>query len=147
MSYTQILYQIVFSTKGRVPCLIKSNRDTLFKYITGIIQQKNCFLYIINGVEDHIHILMDLHPGVCLADIVKEIKVSSSLFIKENNLFPQFKGWNTGYGAFTYSIREKKILINYILNQESHHHKTSSTEEMVCLLKEHEVDFKVEYLP
>ncbi|MCB0741409.1 MAG: transposase, partial [Chitinophagaceae bacterium] len=55
-TYTQILYQIVFSTKYRKPVLLKENRDKLFQYIAGILKNKNCFLYRINGVEDHLHI-------------------------------------------------------------------------------------------
>ena len=89
-TYTQILYQIVFSTKYREPLLNKSNREELFKYIWGVLKNKNCHLYRINGVEDHLHIVTHLHPSVSLASLVKDIKVSSSIYIKENNLFISF---------------------------------------------------------
>ena len=100
-TYTQILYQIIFSTKYREPVMIKANRVELFKYITGILENKKCKLYQINGVEDHLHILTHIHPSVSLSDLVKDIKVASSIFIKEKKLFPGFIGWQVGYGAFT----------------------------------------------
>ena len=145
-TYTQILYQIVFSTKYREPILIKPNREALFKYIWGVIKNKNCHLYRIYGVEDHIHILTHLHPAVSLASLVKDIKVSSSLYIKEHQLFNGFTNWQSGYGAFTYSIKEKNRVINYIKNQEEHHRKKTFREEYIDLLKEHGVDFDEKYL-
>lgn len=95
-TYTQILYQIVFSTKNRERTLIKSNRDELFKYIVGICENKNCHLYRINGVEDHLHIITHIHPSLSLSSLVKDIKLASSEYIKKNNLFPQFSGWQSG---------------------------------------------------
>jgi REP element-mobilizing transposase RayT len=80
-TYTQLLYQIVFSTKERNPVLAKPNRARLFRYISGILKNKNCHVYIINGVEDHIHILTHIHQSIAIADLVKDIKVASNLFI------------------------------------------------------------------
>ena len=124
-AYTQILYQIVFATRGSERALAPNNRHQLFKYICGILQNKKCHLYRINGVDDHIHILTHLHPTVALSDLVKGIKVASSDFIKENNLFDNFNAWQEGYGAFTYSISAKDNLIEYIKNQAEHHKKFS----------------------
>lgn len=145
-TYTQILYQIVFSTKDRVPALKKQGREDLFKYIWGILKNKKCHLYQINGVEDHIHILTHIHPTVALSDIVKDIKIASSLHIKENKIFPNFPGWQNGYGAFTYSLKEKERLINYVKNQEEHHKKITFREEYISLLKEFEINFYEKYL-
>ncbi len=145
-TYTQILYQIVFSTKNRERTLISAHRKELFKYIWGILQNKKCHLYQMNGVEDHIHILTHLHPSVALSDLIKDIKLASSKFIKEQNIFPDFKGWQDGYGAFTYSIDRKDILINYIKNQEEHHRVKSFREEYTELLKEHGIEFEEKYL-
>ena len=145
-TFTQILYQIVFSTKNRIPALSKESRPTLFKYISGIISNKKCHLYRINGVEDHIHILTHVHPTQSLADLVKDIKVASTIYIKENNLFKNFNGWQEGYGAFTYSIKEKDKLIEYIKNQEEHHKQFDFRGEYVQLLKDHEIEFDEKYL-
>ena len=145
-TYTQILYQIVFGTKYREKVLLKDGRDELFKYITGLIKNKNCHLYIINGVEDHIHIVTHLHPTVSLSSLVKDIKLASSIYIKENNLFKDFINWQEGYGAFTYSSKEKDRLIEYVKNQEEHHRKKSFREEYVKLLGEHGIEFDEKYL-
>jgi putative transposase len=145
-TYTQILYQIVFGTKYRAPVLIASGRPELFRYIGGILKNKKCHVYQINGVEDHLHILTYLHPSVALSDLVKDIKLASSQFIKERQLFPDFAGWQAGYGAFTYSIDCKSILVNYIKNQEQHHRKTTFREEYIDLLREHSIDFDEKYL-
>lgn len=144
-TYTQIIYQIVFSTKNRAPALQEKNRDKLFKYIWGILKKKNCHLYRINGVEDHLHIVTHIHPSVALSSLVKDIKLASNSFIKEKNLFPLFKGWQKGYGAFTYSINEKDRLIEYVKNQQEHHKMVSFKGEYRTLLEEHVVDFDKKY--
>jgi putative transposase len=146
-TYTQILYQIVFTTKNRNPVMNTDNRKELYKYIWGILQNKKCHLYQINGVEDHLHILTHIHPSVAISDLVKDIKIASSKYIKENDLFPDFPGWQEGYGAFTYSIEAKENLIHYIKNQEEHHTKTTFREEYIALLKEHNIEFDEKYLP
>jgi len=145
-TYTQILYQIVFSTKNRKPVLLKENREKLYKDIWGILKNKNCHLYRINGLEDHLHIVTHLHPLISLSNLVKDIKLGSSSYIKENQLFPDFDGWQEGYAAFTYTIKEKEGLIRYVQNQEKHHKKMTFKEELVTLLKEHNVEFDERYL-
>jgi REP element-mobilizing transposase RayT len=145
-TYTQILYQIVFSTKNRKPVLLKENREKLYKDIWGILKNKNCHLYRINGVEDHLHIITHLHPSISLSNLVKDIKLGCSSYMKENQLFPDFDGWQEGYAAFTYTINEKEGLIRYVQNQEEHHKKMTFKEELVVLLKEHNVEFDERYL-
>ncbi|MBA4411599.1 MAG: IS200/IS605 family transposase [Bacteroidota bacterium] len=145
-TYTQILYQIVFSTKNREATLLKENREQLFRYIWGILKNKKCTLYQINGIEDHLHIATHLHPSVSLSSLVKDIKVSSSVWIKEQKIFPDFTFWQEGYGAFTYSIKEKPVLVNYIKKQESHHHVKTFREEFIELLNEHGIEFDEKYL-
>ena len=145
-TYTQILYQIVFSTKERQPVLHKENRPELFKYMWGVLKNNNCHLYRINGVEDHIHIITHLHPSVALADLIKDLKISSSGNIKEKGLFNNFSGWQSGYGAFTYAIKEKDRLIEYVINQEEHHKTVSFREEYINLLNEHNIEFDEKYL-
>lgn len=146
-TYTQIIYQIVIGTKFREKVLTKNNREELFKFINGILKNKQCVLYQVNGVEDHIHIVTHIHPTVALASLVKDIKLACSLYIKENNLFPNFKGWQDGYGAFTYSLKEKDRLIAYVQNQEEHHKHKSFMQEYKKLLIKHNISFEEKYLP
>ena len=145
-TYTQILYQIVFSTKNREYSLDTENRNELFKYISGILKNKKCHLYQIGGVSDHLHIVTHLHPSIALASLVKDIKLASTEHIKEQKLFPKFNGWQDGYGAFTYSVSEKNRLIEYVKNQETHHQKKTFREEYIDFLKEHAIEFDEKYL-
>ncbi|AUD01153.1 IS200/IS605 family transposase [Spirosoma pollinicola] len=146
MSYRQILYHIVFGTKRRNPTIDDAYCSELYQYIWGVIKNKNCKLFRINGVEDHIHILSDLHPSVALADFVKDIKVASSLWMKSSGLFPEFEGWAEGYGAFTYSVKERDRVINYIKKQKEHHQKVTFNDEYKSLLDEHEITYDEKYL-
>ena len=145
-TYTQILYHITFATKQRKPALKKENRSRLYKFTWGLLQKKNCHLYRINGVEDHLHIATHIHPTISLSDLVKDIKLSTTDLIKNENLFPLFYGWQDGYGAFTHSLKDKDRLIDYVKNQEEHHKKMTFKEEYIKLLKEHKIDFNEKYL-
>jgi REP element-mobilizing transposase RayT len=145
-TYTQIIYQIVFGTKKRQKVLDLKRIDKLYAYIVGILREKNCFVYRIGGTEDHIHIVCHLHPMVSLASLIKDIKLASNKFIYKTGLFPGFTNWAPGYGAFTYHINAKERLIAYVKNQQEHHRKRSSTEELKALLEEHGVKYDDKYL-
>ena len=146
-SYRQLLYHIVFRTQDSQPTLKRDNADKLYAYITGIIKNKKSHLYRINGVENHLHILTDLHPSIALADFVREIKVSSSLWIKSSNLFPSFKGWSEVYGSFTCSYMDLGRLIDYIKKQHEHHSKKTFEEEYRSLLQESGITIDERYFP
>jgi putative transposase len=140
-TYNSSLNHIVFATKHRKSSLEIRNRQALYKYITALCTNKKCILFAINGTEDHIHILLSLHPTVALSDLVKSIKTSTHSIIKEKNWFPLFEGWQIGYGHFAYSMDQKVILENYVLNQEEHHRKISSKDELLKILNRHKIPF------
>lgn len=144
-SYRQIFYQIVFGTKYRKPTINAVYDDLLYSYIARIIKNKKCFPYNINGIEDHIHIMSDLHPSIALSDYVKDIKIASSIWMKEGARFPDFEGWQDGYGAFTYSIRERDMIINYIKNQKQHHKKENFETEYRRLLIDNDLEIDERY--
>jgi len=145
-TYTQIIYHIVFATKNRERVLDKPCREDLFRYVWGIVKNHDCQLFRLNGVEDHVHILTSLHPTVAMADLVKAVKTGSAKWIKENGVFPQFSHWQEGYGAFTHSVREKDVLIEYTKNQEEHHRRVDFSDEYRKLLREADVEFDEKYL-
>ena len=146
MAYRQIFYHIIFGTRNREATIAEGHCEELYKYIWGVIKNKNCKLYRINGIEDHIHIFSDLHPSISLADYIKDIKVASSIWMKECGKFPKFKGWQDKYGAFTYSIKEKDIIINYVKNQKEHHKHETFYDEFKRLLIENGIEFDEKYL-
>ena len=145
-TYTQILYHIIFSTKGREPVLVTAGREAMFRYIWGLIRSRESYLYRINGLLDHVHILTSLHPSRSLADFVKELKLASSQWIKTNGIFAGFPGWQAGYAAFTHSKQDKERLLQYIKRQEQHHKKISFADELRSLLIEAGVEFDDKYL-
>jgi len=145
-TYTQIIYHIVFSTKNRASVLYKENRERLFRYMAGILDKRKCICLSINGVEDHVHILTHIHPTIALSNLIKEIKVGSTLFIKESGLFRGFDHWQDGYGAFTHHWSDKERLVRYVKNQENHHRTLSYKEELQEILKEHGVPWDERYI-
>ncbi|WP_282014789.1 IS200/IS605 family transposase [Marinifilum flexuosum] len=144
-SYRQIYYHIIFGTKKNEKTLPLEHSKLLFAYLHGIIKKKNCHLYRINGMQDHIHILTDLHPSIALADFMRELKTASSIWLKNKNEFPDFKGWAGGYAALTKSHHEKEQIINYIKNQQEHHRKETFADEYRKLLEEVGVEIVEEY--
>ena len=98
-AYRQILYHIVFRTKGSEKTINQDHSADLYRYIWGIITHKKCTLFRINGMEEHIHILSDLHPSIALADYIREIKVSSAKWMKGTGHFPNFRGWGITHFA------------------------------------------------
>ena len=145
-TYRQIFYHIVFGTKNRECSLAENHQEDLYRFIWGVINKRNCHLYRINGTEDHLHIFSDLHPSIALAHFVKEIKVASSNWIRQNGLFPQFTHWQEGYGAFTCSVNERDAVIDYIKRQKEHHKTESFCDEYKRLLTENEIPFDEKYL-
>jgi len=146
-SYRQILYHIVFRTKNSGKTLVQEHSKELYAYLMGVIKNKKCFLYRINGMEEHIHILCDLHPSLALADYLRDMKTASSIWLKQTGKFPKFEGWADGYAAFTYAWRDKDMIVNYIKNQQEHHKIESFEDELRRLLKEHGVEVDEKYFP
>ena len=98
-------------------------------------------------MEDHIHILSDLHPSIALADFMRDIKTASSLWLKQHGYFPDFRGWADGYAALTYAWRDKDMIVNYIKNQQEHHKKEPFEKEYKQLLEEHGISVDEKYFP
>ena len=145
-TYTQLIYQIVFSTRHRKKCLIKNEREKAFAYISGILKHKKCHPYIVNGVTDHLHIITHIHPTIGLSDLIKDIKISSNAFIKERLHLPDFDGWQNGYGAFSYSIEAVSNLYHYVERQEVHHGEITFEEEYIQMLEEHGIEYEPKYV-
>ena len=145
-TYTQIIYHLVYSTRDRRPVLDSERHEELFRYIWGVVNNRKGHLFRINGTADHIHILTSLHPAQSLSDFVKDIKLASSKWIKENAVFADFSGWQKGYGAFTHSVNDKNDLIEYIKSQKEHHRVRTFKEELIDLLNKAGIDYDLHYL-
>lgn len=140
-SYTEIHIQMVFSVQNRDSVIRNCWKDELYKYITGIIHNNQHKLLAINGMPDHVHILIGLRPTQSISDLMQDIKGSSSKWIKEKGFIKSKFSWQEGYGAFSYSKADIPAVINYINQQKEHHSKKTFHEEYCALLKE----FGIEY--
>jgi len=98
-------------------------------------------------MEDHLHILSDLHPTIALADYMRDIKTASSLWLKQSGKFSEFKGWAGGYAALTYGWKDMEMIVNYIKNQQLHHKKESFESELKRLLQEQNIEVNEKYFP
>jgi REP element-mobilizing transposase RayT len=145
-TFSQIYIQIVFAVKDRNSFIAPAWEDELYKYITGIVQNKGQKMLSINGTKNHIHCLIGMKPTCCLSDLVREVKKSSNTFIKERQFTKFLFQWQEGFGAFSYSHSVLDNVIQYIRNQKEHHKKTTFKDEYMAFLRKFDIEFKDEYL-
>lgn len=145
-TFSQIYIQVVFAVKNRNALINKNWEERLYQYITGIVQNNGQKMLSINGMPDHIHLLIGMKPTCCLSDLVREIKKSSNTFINENKFSEYPFNWQEGYGAFSYSHSQLNNVIGYITNQKEHHKKKTFKEEYLEFLVNFNIEFKSEYL-
>ncbi len=145
-TYTQLYVHYVFAVQNRL-CLIHSEwQDDLYKYMSGIIDQQGHKLYVINGMSDHIHLLVSMTPKQAPSDLMYHLKRSSSLWINKNRLSVRKFSWQEGFGAFSVSKSQLPAIIKYIAEQQEHHKKKTLTEEYLQLLKEHDIEYDKRYI-
>lgn len=142
---SNLLYHIVFHTKNNKPFL-QNIKNELYQYIAGIVKGEDGKLVAINGISDHIHIVVLLRPKYSISEIVKKIKGNSSKWINENQKIAGHFSWQTGYGVFSVSQSQLPVLINYIKNQENHHKIKTFKEEYIAFLEKHDIEFDEKYL-
>jgi putative transposase len=145
-TFSQIYIQIVFAVKGRQNLIQASFEEELYKYISGIVSHKKQKSLAVNGMPDHVHILVGLKPSMCIADLVRDVKNNSTNFINDRKLLPQKFNWQEGYGAFSYSASNYGKVIDYIKNQKQHHENKTFREEYFSFLQKFRVPFEKKYL-
>lgn len=122
-TYTQIHLQFIFAVQNRMSLIQKEWQDRLYQYITGIIQKNKHKMLIVNGMPDHMHIVIGMRPTQSISDLLQDIKGSSSKWINDNKLVKGKFQWQEGYAAFSYSKSALPKLIEYVKNQEEHHRR------------------------
>jgi len=145
MNYTKLLYHVVFCTKYRKNTISATHEKELYAYIMGIINNKKSKLYRIGGTENHLHLLIDIHPTFALSDFMRELKEHSSKWLGQNPDFPDFESWAVSFAAFTYNVNEKQTIIDYIKNQKEHHKTVSFEDEYRQLLIDNGIEINEEY--
>lgn len=108
----------------------EDNKRELYAYIFGIIKKMNCHLLRMNGIPNHLHMLVDIHPSVSVSHFVQTVKQFSSRWAKESGLFPYFTGWGDGYYAFSVGADGIDACVQYIKGQVIHHSNNDLMTEM-----------------
>ena len=145
-TYTQIHLHIIFAVKNRESLIKKSWKDRLFRYMTGIVQENGHKMLQINGMPDHVHLLIGLRPTQSLSALMKGLKGKSSLWINREGLSKYHFSWQQGYGAFSCSKTHLPRVIRYIQNQDTHHRQKSFREEYIEFLEAFELDYDERFL-
>ncbi len=144
-THTRNLLHIVTSTKDRRRLLTRDARSKLFPYMIGIAQKLQSPLLAIDGVEDHVHVLADLHPSIALADFIGKLKANASRWWNVEH--PRARiAWQRGYGSFSVSQSKVNDVIAYIHGQEVHHRKKNFQDELRDLLRLHKIAYDEKYL-
>ena len=138
--FSQIYIQTVFAVKNRQALILPEWEDELYKYTTGIVQQRGNKMLAIGGMPDHIHIFFGMKPAESISDLVREIKSSTNEIVYENRLSKYKFDWQAGYAAFSYSKSHRDAVCKYILNQKEHHRTKTFEEEFLKILADFEIE-------
>jgi putative transposase len=145
-TFSQVYIQYVFAVKGRQNFIKKDFDQELYKYISGIITGKEQKSLAVNGMPDHVHVLVGLKPAMRISDLIRDIKNNSSNFINEKGWLKQKFSWQDGYGGFSYSQSNFGKVIDYIKNQKQHHAKRTFRQEYLSFLRKFDIPFEDKYL-
>ncbi|MHC1736378.1 MAG: IS200/IS605 family transposase [Ignavibacteriaceae bacterium] len=145
-TYVQIYVHFIFAVQNRLSLIQDEWQSGLYKYMTGIVEHHNHKLFAINGMSDHIHLLVSMNPKQAPSDLVYHIKRSSSIWINENKLALGQFAWQDGFGAFTYGKSQIPEVAKYIENQKQHHSKKTFQEEYLKLLELFEIKYDKRYI-
>jgi len=142
-TYAQNVVHVVFSTKARYKAMDSEFRPKLWAYVTGICRKLDIYVHSVGGMDDHIHLLIQISPALTLSKAVATIKANSSRWASEEG--HKF-AWQQGYAAFSVSASVIPAVIRYIRDQERHHKKMDFREEFAALLRKHGVEFDPKYV-
>ena len=144
-TYTQIYMHVVFAVQDRENLIKNEWKDDLFRYISGACKKRKHHIYAINGIADHVHLLIGMNPSESVSHLVQSIKLQSSKWINEKYSNGHFH-WQNGYGAFSYSKSLLPIVCRYINNQQEHHKHISFRDEIINMLEKANIEYNPDYI-
>jgi putative transposase len=143
-SLSNIILHIVFSTRNREPCMDADTQQKIYAYFVKAFADHKCPVYEIGGTNNHIHIACSFSRTLTVSDLIRDVKISSTKWIKEKTL--RDFSWQRGYGVFSVSQSQLNKLENYIQTQEEHHRQKSFKQELLELLQKHHISYDENYL-
>jgi REP-associated tyrosine transposase len=144
-TYVSLHYHLVFSSKNREPFITPDWRPRLHEYLGGTVAGLGGVPEAVGGVTDHVHLLVGLRATHCLADVLRELKKVSSVWVYEQLGVGRF-AWQEGYAAFTVSAPAREGVRRYIANQEKHHTRRPFIDELIELLQKAAIEYDPAYL-
>jgi REP element-mobilizing transposase RayT len=144
--YSKFYVHVVFSPKYRASVISPEWEERLYQYLCAIARNKTHKIITVNGMPDHIHLLIGFKPVTNISDLVRDLKRSSADFINDSFRPPQKFQWQEGYGGFSVCYQHYKSTVAYIVGQKEHHRRQTFREEYVTMLKEHDIPFDERYL-
>ena len=145
-TYTKIYFHIIFAVKGRESMLPLTEQMRVQQYMATVLRTLGQTPIAIGGTENHVHLLVEYRPNIGLADMVREVKTSSTKFINCNRLIPYKFSWQRGYGCFSYSPSQIDVVKRYVLNQLEHHKRVSFREEITTTYAKFGIDYDEKYI-
>jgi len=145
-SLSKLYVHAIFHVKYNEYLIRPEDDKELYAYIGGVIKLSKSIPIIINGIENHVHVLCIMSKNICLADLMEDIKRNSSRWIKTKGIHYQNFAWQGGYAGFSVSPSKVEAVKKYIANQKNHHQQQSFKDEYIQFLKEHGVDYNDEFL-
>ena len=146
MSYTNLIYHIIFRTRKSVEAIPIEHEDVLYRYIWGVVKEKGGVLYRVGGMPNHIHLCVQLPATLTVADFMRDLKTSASKFLNtKKELFSEFDGWGKSYCALSCSYSSKESVVEYIKKQKRHHLSCAFQDDLQEILKENGVDYNDDY--
>ena len=145
-SLSKLYVHIVFHIKKNGVLIRAEDEEELYDYIGGVIKANKSTPILINGTENHLHILTTMSKNIALSKFVEEIKRNSSRWIKSKSDYYRLFSWQGGYSGFSVSQSVAPAVEKYIENQKEHHKKETFQEEYMRFLRENDIDFNEEYL-
>ena len=137
MSYTNLVYHIVLRTYRSTPSITEANERELYAYVYGYCNNHKAKLYRIDGMPDHVHLLVSIPPHVAVSEFVRGLKYAAGQWLKQSPHFPRFDGWGEGYAAFSYSTSQIPYVKQYIISQKEHHQRVTFADEYRQFIQEH----------
>jgi putative transposase len=139
-TYAHNPVHVVFSTKDRRKLILKESEARLWAYLAGVCKKQKIFVHEIGGMEDHLHMLIQIPLTLSFSDAMQEIKTSSSRWMGHNF------AWQRGFGVFGVSASNVDAVVRYIRMQERHHRKMTFEQEFIALLEKHGIAYDPRYV-
>ena len=145
-TYSQLYNHYVFTVQNRDSLIHESWRVQLYKYMNGIIEQQGHKPFAINGMADHVHVLVSMNPKQAPSELIYFLKRSSTLWINQNKFVKGKFSWQQGFGVFSYGKSQLSTIVKYIENQKQHHTKKTFLGEYIHFLNAYEIEFDPRYI-